>query len=165
MADKNRSPDSSYDAQYGYNHVTEWPAGHQVQVDSTPGHERIFFKHASGSYTEIRPDGSVINFAVGDSKNYHKAGATFTVDENADIKFTGHSRIVVGGGAHVEVAGDAGIFVGGDTAIASMGKANIRASSAYIGTDGDLNMNVGGAMNVKAKGDITMQGANIKLNP
>lgn len=167
-----RVDESSYNAQYPYNQVTETPAGHQIQVDNTPGHERIFIRHSSGTYTEISSDGKVVNYSVGDVKNYGKAGVSFTVDENADIKFTGHSRIMVGGGAHIEVAGDAGIFAGGDLAAAVMGKANIRASQAYLGVDGDLNINAGGNMNMKVAGTTTMEtggdhiikAANIRMN-
>lgn len=159
-----RSDKSSYNAQYGYIQVIETPAGHQIQIDNTPGHERLFWRHSSGTYTEVSADGKVVNFAVGDVKNYNKAGTTFTIDENGDIKFSGHGRIMVGGGAHIEVAGDAGIFVGGDTALASMGAANIRASSAILATDGDIGINAGGAINVKAAGNINMNGATINLN-
>ena len=155
--DDKRVSDSSYDAQYPYNHVWEDWAGHQIQVDNTPGAERIFFRHSKGSYVEMRPDGGVITFNVGDSKTYNKAGATFTVDECGDVKFTGHTRIMVGGGAHIEVAGDAGVFAGGDLVAAVMGNANIRAKSAYLGTDGDINMNASGNMNIKVAGDTTME--------
>lgn len=152
-----RTDESSYDAQYPYNKVWETLSGHQIQFDDTPGKERIFIRHASGTYTEISADGKVISYAVGDSKSYNKAGVTFTVDENGDIKMSGHQRIVVGGGAHIEVAGDAGVFAGGDLAAAVIGKANIRAKSMYMGTDGDMNMNVGGNLNIKAKGTVTTE--------
>lgn len=166
MTDKQdtRTDDSTYNAQYGYIKVIETPSGHQIQYDDTPGNERFFYRHPSGTYTEISSDGKVVNFNVGDSKTYHKSGFSFTIDENGDMKISGHSRMIVGGGAHVEIAGDAGIFAGGDVAIATMGAANIRAKSAYLGTDGDLNINVGGTMNVKAAGDINMNATNIKLN-
>lgn len=175
MTDKQttRTDKSGYDAQYGYNQVFESPAGHQVQIDNTPGHERMFVRSSAGSYVEVSHDGKVIAHAVGDMKLYNKAGLSITADENGDIKISGHARLIVGGGAHIEVAGDAGIFCGGDLAASVMGKANIRASQTYLGTDGDLNLNVGGnmAMNVKGTttlvsgGDTTVKGATIQLNP
>ena len=101
MADKQstRTDDSSYNAQYPYNQVFETPAGHQMQIDNTPGHERVFWRHSSGTYTEISADGKTVNFSVGDVKSYGKGGFSLTVDENGDIKMTGHSRLVVGGGS------------------------------------------------------------------
>lgn len=159
-----RTDESTYDAKYGYIQVMETPSGHQVHYDNTPGAERFFYRHPSGTYTEISSDGKVVNFNVGDAKTYSKAGFSFTVDENGDMKISGHSRMIVGGGAHIEVAGDAGVFAGGDVGLVGMGAVNIRAKTGYIATDGDMNMNVGGEMNVNAKGDIVMKGANIRLN-
>lgn len=167
MSDKKdtRTDDSTYDSQYGLNHVTEYPGGYQVQIDSTPGAERMFSRHPSGSYTEISSDGKTIHFNVGDTKTYMKAGFSLTVDENGDIKISGHSRVIVGGGSHIEVAGDAGIFVGGDTAISSMGKVNVRASSVYVGSDSNININAAANMEIKAGGDINMKsGGKIYMN-
>lgn len=149
--------ENAYDAQYPYNQVIEWPSGHQIQIDNTPGKERIIVQHTSGSYTLMTADGSTFNYTVGDGKSYSKGGHTFSVDEAGDVKFSGHTRILVAGGAHIEVAGDAGVFAGGDMVAAVIGKLNARASSAYIGTDGDMNMNVGGNMNIKTGGSMTME--------
>jgi len=161
---KNRVDKSSYNAEYPYNQVTEWPSGHQVQVDNTPGHERIFFQHASGTYTEISATGKQITFTVGDIKTYGKGGHTFTVDECGDLKFSGHTRAMAAGGLHAEVAGDSGIFTGGDMALCTMGKMNARAQSIYLGSDGSLNINVQGAINIKAGGVIKINGQEIHLN-
>lgn len=159
-----RSDKSTYNSKYPYNKPSESWSGHQIQIDDTPGHERIFIRHSSGTFYEISADGKVQQMSVGDSKTYNKAGVTITVDENSDSKTEGHSRTQSGGGIHIEVAGDAGIAVGGDTAIVAMGKANIRAASAFLGVDGDLNVNAGGGINIKAKGNIKMNGAKIFLN-
>lgn len=152
-----RTDQSSYDAKYPFNKTFETLSGHQVQFDDTPGAERLFIRHASGTYMEISADGKVINYTVGDSKSYNKAGVTFTVDENGDVKMSGHQRLLVGGGAEIEVSGDCGVFAGGDLAAAVMGKANIRAKQAYLGTDGDININSQGNMNIKVKGKTTME--------
>ena len=167
-----RSNKSSANTEYPYNKPYESLTGHRVEFDDTPHGERVFFRHAKGSYVEFSPDGGVNVFAVGDMKMYNKAGVSITSDENGDIKIGGHARLLVGGGAHIEVAGDAGLKVGGDMAASVMGKANIRAKSAYLGTDGDININAGGNMNMKVAGTTTMESggdhiikaAKIKLN-
>jgi hypothetical protein len=165
MAKENtRSDKSTYNAQYPMNQVWETPSGHQLQVDNTPGHERIFIRHSSGTFMEMSADGKVQTFTVGDSKTTNKAGVTLTIDENNDVKISGHNRLMCSGGAHIEVAGDAGIAVGGAVALVGMGPVNIRAKSAYLGTDGDLNINAGGGINMKAAGNVTVRGANIFLN-
>lgn len=160
-----RSDPSTYDAQYGLIQVFETPAGHQIQLDNTPGAERMFIRHSSGSYMEMSADGKVTSFTVGDKKDYSKAGVTLTIDENNDIKISGHNRLICGGGSHVEVAGDAGVAVGGDVALVGMGKLNMRAKSVYLGSDGDININSGGQINIEASGQIIQRGQHIHLNP
>lgn len=160
-----RSDKNSSKTEYGLNQVFETPSGHQIQLDNTPGNERIFIRHSSGTYMEMSADGKVTSFTVGDQKNYNKAGVTFTVDENSDVKMSGHNRIVTGGGLHSEIAGDLGAAVGGDLALVGMGKVNMRAKQVYFGSDGSLNIRCGGNLNIEADGDIVMRGAKIHLNP
>jgi hypothetical protein len=159
-----RTDKSTYDSEYPFNKVTESWSGHQWQVDDTPGKERVFGRSSAGTFIEVSSDGKVAIVTVGDMKVANKAGVTLSIDENNDVKISGHNRMMVAGGAHIEVAGDAGIAVGGDTAIAAVGKVNIRAAASYLGVDGDLNINAGGRINIKAAGNITVKGAKIFLN-
>lgn len=54
--------------------VIETKSGHIIEIDDTPGNERIRTYHKSGSYTEIRPDGSFINKSVGTEDHYIHIG-------------------------------------------------------------------------------------------
>lgn len=171
---KKRIDPSSFKGKYPYVRVLyESEAGHLMVMDDTPGEERYFFAHKSGTYTEISSDGKMVNFSVGDIQNYGKSGTTITIDENGDTKISGHQRIIVGGGSHVEVAGDAGVFVGGDAAIATVGNVALEADHIYAGSRGNFSMNVGGNFDVKVKGTTTMEsggetvikGSMIHLNP
>jgi hypothetical protein len=51
-------PTSPYGAQYPYNHVHESESGHIIEVDDTPGSERLHWFHRSGTYTEMHSDGA-----------------------------------------------------------------------------------------------------------
>lgn len=55
-------------SQYPHNTVIETKSGHIIEYDDTPGNERIRLYHMSGSYIEIRPDGSMVTKTV---KNKH----------------------------------------------------------------------------------------------
>lgn len=48
--------------------VIETRSGHTVEIDDTPGNERIRLYHMSGSYIELRPDGTMVTKTV---KNKH----------------------------------------------------------------------------------------------
>jgi len=159
-----RTDKSSYEAEYPFNKVFETPGGHQFQFDDTPGKERFFWRHPSGNFMEVSHDGKQHSVTVGDSKSYAKGGVTLSIDENNDVKMSGHNRIMMQGGGHIEVAGDAGIAVGGATALVAMGPVNMRASSGYMGFDGDLNVNASGGINIKAAGNMTLKAARIDLN-
>ena len=46
-------PASDYDTEYPYNFVHTTKSGHALELDDTPGHERMHWWHRSGSYEEI----------------------------------------------------------------------------------------------------------------
>jgi hypothetical protein len=118
-----------------------------------------FFRliHPSGTYTEIYPDGKMTTLTVGDAKNYAKGGVTMTIDENGDIKFNGHSKFVVAGGAHIEVAGDAGVAVGGDIAMVGMKSFKMDVQDAYLGVRGNLGISVEGSTAIETKGETMIR--------
>lgn len=59
-------PESKYKAKYPYNHTMTTRSGHLVELDDTPGAERIQVYHNSGSYLEILPDGTIVTKSVKD---------------------------------------------------------------------------------------------------
>jgi len=54
---------------YPDNNVIETKSGHFIEIDDTPGNERIHVYHTSGSFTEFRPDGTVSSKVIKD--NFH----------------------------------------------------------------------------------------------
>jgi hypothetical protein len=59
-------PDSLNDkSTYPDNAVIETKSGHVIEIDDTVGNERVRIYHKSGSYTEYRPDGSIVQKSVG----------------------------------------------------------------------------------------------------
>jgi len=46
-------PASDYDTEYPYNFVHTTKSGHAIELDDTPGHERMQWWHRSGSYEEV----------------------------------------------------------------------------------------------------------------
>ena len=60
-------PESQAKPEYPYNKVMSTARGHIVELDDTPGAERIHIYHRSGSYIEMNPDGSVVIRSIGES--------------------------------------------------------------------------------------------------
>jgi len=60
-------PESQAKPEYPFNKVMTTARGHIIEVDDTPGAERVHLYHRSGSYIEMNPDGSVVVRSVGES--------------------------------------------------------------------------------------------------
>lgn len=84
--------------QYPYSQVRFSEGGHFEEWDDTPGNERILTQHVSGSFTEIRPDGTRVDKIVND--NYQL--------------IAGDNKVVISGECTVVIEGDAKLQVGGD---------------------------------------------------
>lgn len=62
-------PFSLYGAKYPYNHVHESESGHLIEIDDTPGKERLHRYHRTGTYEEIGSLGQRIVKVV--NENFH----------------------------------------------------------------------------------------------
>jgi hypothetical protein len=73
---KDPIPQSIYGAKYPYNHVHQSESGHLIEVDDTPGKERLHRYHRTGTFEEIGALGQKIvkvvneNFHIGLNNDY-----------------------------------------------------------------------------------------------
>ena len=155
-------PPSPYAAVYPYNHVYESESGHIREYDDTPDAERIHERHKSGSSYEIGPDGTKVtrvkhdNYEIISNDDYlHVKGTRRqTVDEGVRIKCNANSTAGNSYNIEVGLGSNCNIEVNG-------GNINLTTLSAGLG--GDINMNVsrnlniqvGGSMNIGVIGQIT----------
>lgn len=154
-AKNTRRDKSNYGTKYPFNQVLVTESGHEVHYDNTPGKERIRIAHKDGSYTEWTAGGKKVEVIVGNSQQYHKGGCTVTIDNNQDVKISGHSRVIMGGGSHIEVAGDATVAVGGDSLNVTMGDSKTAVAGAlHLFAAGDGNINIKGNMDMKVGGNM-----------
>jgi len=100
-------PETPYDAKYPFNHVYESESGHFIEVDDTPGAERLHWYHRSGTFREIHPDGTQVtkvkksdyNFVIEDyflssAKNIHATALEA-------VKIKGTTGIILNSGANL----------------------------------------------------------------
>lgn len=120
-------PESPYAAQYPYNKVFGGESGHAIEIDDTPGAERLNWAHRSGTFDEIGPDGTKVTKIMGDG---------YTIYDN-------DGYILIEGSANVHLAGACNVFIAGDTNLTMHGKASIDVHN-------DLDLNVGGHIAVSA---------------
>lgn len=94
--DKDADP---YPSEYPLNHVFESEMGTVLEIDDTPGGERIHKYHKSGSFEEIQPDGTRVQKIVG--KDY-------------EISAKGKNVLISGGNLNITVDGDVNLSVKGN---------------------------------------------------
>lgn len=139
-------PLSPYNTVYPYNKVMETESGHIMEFDDSPDGERVHLYHRKGTYLEIDPNGSQLNFIVGDG--YH------IVLRNDNIYIVGTANVTVGGNINILCQGDAKIEVEGRSSIALKG-------DAELGVAGNLDMSVGGDYKLKVDGDYNIETTNL----
>jgi uncharacterized protein (DUF2345 family) len=107
-------PTSAYGAQYPYNRVIETAAGHSIELDDTPGAERIMIWHTSGSYIQISPT-SVSHKSTTDSFHIHEANHHVYIRGNNMVTIDGDMHVLVKGNKVEEIQGDYRQIVHGST--------------------------------------------------
>ena len=93
-------------SQYPYNHVHETESGHIREIDDSPGSERLFTQHMSGTFEEIHPDGSKVVKIVGDNYEIIAGASNVSITGNVNLTVAGTVRELIRGDYHLEVEGN-----------------------------------------------------------
>ena len=91
-------PETKYNSKYPYNKVFQSEAGHIIEIDDTPGSERLHIYHKSGTFVEFHPNGTVVKkvfgqdheIVLGDKEVYVTGTVTINVEGNANINSQGN---------------------------------------------------------------------------
>jgi len=90
-------PNINAQPEYPYNRVIE-TTKHRIEIDDTPGYERVTIHHNSGSYIQMADNGLVTNKVVTDRYDI--------TDVNQFVHVGGVSNVVIEGNAYVKVNGN-----------------------------------------------------------
>lgn len=144
-----KEPKSEYAAKYPNNKVLSTTSGHIIEIDDTPGKERLHIYHKSGTFIEIFPDGRTVY--------HHKKDSFFLTEGNC-------SQITNGNYKHF-VTGNYELEIGGNFTVKANGSGNIQVgSSMNIKSGGSTNIQAGGSATLRASGTVTVRGSVINLN-
>ena len=142
----------AYGAKYPFNKVMETESGHIQEFDDTPGQERIHTYHRSGTYSEIDPNGTQVNYIVGEN--------FIVMERNGFISIGGDCNITAEGNVNIYARTDANIQVEQNATITSGNNISIGAANDLeIAVGGDVRFKVAGSMSVAAD-NITAKSAN-----
>lgn len=155
ILDKKPLPDSpeqasSYAAKYPLNRVITTRAGHAIELDDTEGSERVHIFHKSGSYIEMRPDGSVQIKSKDDSFEI--------VGKDKHLHVVGDLNVRVKGDLSCLTEGDVSVTSKGKMDLTSGGPMRIRAVHGFtLETDADAVINAGAGVGL-LRGGLTSIG-------
>ena len=93
-------------AAYPYNHVFESESGHIREIDDSPGAERLFTEHKSGTFEEIHPDGTKMVKIMGDNFEIIAGNSNVLINGNVNLTTVGTVRELIKGDYHLEVEGN-----------------------------------------------------------
>jgi hypothetical protein len=134
-------------SEYPYNQVSETLSGHVIEVDDTPGNERILIKHRSGSGVELRSDGTVL---VASTKNK----VELTADDHT-VVVEGEGNLVYKGNLNLKVTGDFNVECANFNVKSNGGYNMDVASSHRTKVGGNLGETVGGGSSRTSVGQVT----------
>lgn len=107
-------PDPSYNTLPPYNEVVETESGHVFELDDTKNSERVNLAHRTGTFLEMRPDGSQVTRIVKDNYEIVSGDDYVVVQGNCNLTINGNSNIYVKGNVVEKIDGDYDLNVTGD---------------------------------------------------
>ena len=161
--------------QYPFNHVHESESGHIIEIDDTPGGERLYRQHKSGTFEEILSDGTKTVKVFGDNYELIAGSTNVQIRGNINLSCEGTKREFIRGDYILEVGGNFTRKIGANeqVKIGASGAGNleeqIRGNHGFkiqntqigdIGTDtGDSNINqiinIGGNQAISTGGGMS----------
>ena len=130
---------------YPHNHVMETDALNIIELDDTPGAERVHIFHKSGTFYEVHPDGTLVVRSVADAyeaciknKTIYAAGdVTIQAVGNLNLAATGDLKISAGGSLKLAAGGSIDIGAGGKGSFVAGGALDLNGSKVNTGTGSD----------------------------
>ena len=149
-------PESAFRGAYPYNKVTQTESGHIIEMDDTPGSERIHIYHKSGTYVEIDANGSMVKRTKGSSYEIIDRNGKISIAGRADISVNGACNIFVGNDANIEVEGDVNLTCHNDITAMAGGTLNLSATEEVNITSSNVNIQAYNLMNLSSNAQLNL---------
>ena len=167
-------------SKYPHNQVSKTASGHVIEIDDTPGNERILIKHADGAGIELCSDGGVcisalgnkIEVTGGDQSITIVGDATLNYQGNLDMKVNGEFNLDcnefnvnvknnknenIGGAEHKQVSkGVTNVVVGNVSNFVSEQVVDTILGGYTQSVKGNVDFNINGAVGFYSSGNISM---------
>lgn len=125
-------PDPPFGPRYPHNHVTFTESGHAIELDDTPGAERIHVYHNKGTYLEVDGNGTMTRRIVGNDYHIVECNGYISIQGKANVTVEGDCNVYVKGNCNMEVDGKLKTHVHGDYELNVAGKIDLVAGKDII---------------------------------
>lgn len=145
----------AYCSKYPFNHVIESESGHVIEMDDTPGRERIHIYHRSGTNIEIDKDGTVRQHVQGDSYEVNIRNKRMYTKGTWDMTIDGPTTLLAKDKADIEIFGKTTVHIHNDVDLDVAGDLRLKAKNIYMESDQDFNIKAGNYLNQQAAGNMS----------
>ena len=157
-------PNSPFAAQYPHNKVFGTTSGHIIEIDDTPGGERINVYHKSGSYWEMDSIGNSVRKAVGSDFQFIDGNSYVSIDGKMNVSVSGSVNVYIGADANIQVDGNTTLNcgnnikanAGGRMSLTSAVAIDLQAPDIFITSDNSTNLLAGTNLSMQANGVASM---------
>lgn len=107
-------PNFPFKGEYPYVKTNRTESGHLIEIDDTPGHERLLQQHKSGTYEEIHQTGDRVMKIVGRNHHITLHDENVYVEGTATVSVKGNVTLRVGGSVIVQAEKGMSFISAGD---------------------------------------------------
>ena len=151
-------PESAYNTIYPFNKVMETESGHLMEFDDSPDGERINIFHRKGTFVEIDPNGTQVNYIVGDSFHIVERNGNIFINGTCNVTCSGPMNILCQGDANLEVKGQVDAVFHNNVNMGVALDLNVAVGGDYnVLVEGNYNVEVGKTMNQRVIGTMSME--------
>lgn len=149
-------PESPYNAEYPYNKVFGSEAGHAIEIDDTPGSERLNWAHRSGTFDEIGPDGTKVTKIVGDGYTILDKDGYILIEGVANVHVAGNCNVIIMSDTNLTMHGRVSMDIHNDIDVNIGGRLSLSVGEGiYARNGGLLSLENIGDIDIDAKGNFT----------
>lgn len=133
-------PASPFAPFYPFNKVIQ-SIRHVIELDDSPGAERLHLYHGSGSFDETHPDGTKVEKTVGDKY--------LVIEGDYNVLVKGSSQLTI-----QAIGKSVGISIVGDACIAALGDVELTCKEVDVTAVESVTINAGVGVTLNAVGNV-----------
>lgn len=149
-------PESPYAARYPFNKVFGSEAGHAIEIDDSPGAERLNWAHRSGTFDEIGPDGTKVTKIVGDGYTIFDKNGYILIEGIANVHVAGNCNVIIMSDTNLTMHGKVSMDIHNDVDVNIAGRLSLSVGEGiYARNGGMMSLENVGDIDIDAKGNFT----------